>query len=224
MKTFPKIIPSLILAAASGMPFTRARAQDSGVDASASGSAVVASTTSMAVLDNKRKLAKGDRLSYRVVEERRPPVSLFVTDSGEVEVPLIGRVQAEGRTLQDLAYAIKSLLEADYFHKATVIVGLDAIVLRSPGRIYLSGAVRAQGPMDMPPDEELTLSKAILKAGGLAEFANGKKVQILRKKSDGSVERLTFDLDEITKKGRLDKDPRIQPEDTIYVPEKFVNF
>src|SRR5258708_2733685 len=61
-------------------------------------SAVVAATTSMEVLDSARRLGAGDRLSYRVVEERREPVALTVADSGEVEVPLIGRVRASGRT------------------------------------------------------------------------------------------------------------------------------
>ena len=187
-------------------------------------SAVVAATTSMDVLDDTRHLGSGDRLSYRVVEERRPPVGLTITDSGEVEVPLIGRVKASGRTCRELAQAIRPLLEHDYFYKATVILGLDAVSAKSRGRVYISGQVRQQGPIEIPPDERFTLSKAILKAGGLADFANKKKIKLIRKNAGGSAETIIVDLDAITVRGQLDKDPEIFPDDTIIVPEKFVNF
>lgn len=187
-------------------------------------SAIVSGTTSMEVLDNTRKLGPGDRLSYRVVEERRPPVSVLVADSGELEVPLIGRVPATGKTCRQLASAIKPMLERDYFHKATVIVGLDAVSAKARGRVYLTGQVRAQGPIDIPADERFTLSKAIGKAGGFADFANKKKVKLIRRDATGAVQTLTIDVDAITTRGELDKDPELLPDDTIVVPEKFINF
>ncbi|MEP6668714.1 MAG: polysaccharide biosynthesis/export family protein [Chthoniobacter sp.] len=187
-------------------------------------SAVVAATTSMEVLDSSRRLGAGDRLSYRVVEERRQPVGLTVADSGEVEVPLIGRVQASGRTCKELAHSIRPLLEKEYFYKATVIVGLDAVSSKARGRIYLSGQVHQQGPIEIPPDERFTLSKAILKAGGLADFANRRKIKLVRKTANGTAQTTIIDLDAITVRGELDKDPELLPDDTIIVPEKFVNF
>ena len=54
----------------------------------------------MAVLDDQRRLGNGDRVSFRVVEDRKPPSQLVVADSGEMEVPLIGRVSAERADLQ----------------------------------------------------------------------------------------------------------------------------
>jgi protein involved in polysaccharide export with SLBB domain len=187
-------------------------------------SAIVAATTSMEVLDSARRLGAGDRLSYRVVEERRDPVALTVGDGGEVEVPLIGRVRASGRTCKELALAIKPLLEKEYFYKATVIVGLDAVSAKSRGRIYISGQVHMQGPIEIPPDERFTLSKAVLKAGGLADFANRRKIKLVRKTASGAAQTTIVDLDAITVHGELDKDPELQPDDTIIVPEKFVNF
>ncbi len=189
-----------------------------------SASAIVANTTSMDVLDNLRRLGKGDRLSYRVVEERRVPVAIVVADSGEVEVPLIGRVPASGRTCYQLAAAIKPMLEREYFHKATVIVGLDAISSKSLGRIYLTGQVRTQGPIEIPPDERFTISKAIVKAGGFADFANKKKVKLIRRGPSGAPQTQIIDVDAITSRGELDKDVELQPDDTIIVPEKFINF
>lgn len=186
--------------------------------------AVVAATTSMDVLDSTRRLGAGDRLSYRVVEERHDPVGLMVADSGEVEVPLIGRVKAAGRTCRELAQSIRPLLEKEYFYKATVIIGLDAVSAKARGRVYLSGQVRQQGPIDIPPDERFTLSKAILKAGGFADFANHRKVKLIRKNANGTAQTTIVDLDAVTVHGDLDKDPELLPDDTIIVPEKFVNF
>jgi polysaccharide biosynthesis/export protein len=185
---------------------------------------VVGATNSMEVLDNTRRLGAGDRLSYRVVEERRQPLGITVADSGEVEVPLIGRVRATGGTCKELAESIKPMLEREYFYKATVIIGLDAVSAKARGRVYLSGQVRQQGAVDIPPDEHFTLSKAILKAGGFADFANHRKVKLIRKGADGTAQTTIVDLDVVTVHGHLEKDPELLPDDTIIVPEKFVNF
>jgi len=186
-------------------------------------SSAAAYTTSMDVLDDERPLRIGDRLSMRVVEDREPPVSLLVTDSGEVEVPLIGRVIAKGKTCKQLAYAIKVPLERDYYYKATVIIALDVAGLKSPGRVYVTGQVRNQGPLDIPPDETFTVSKAILRAGGFADFANKRKVKLVRKKG-GSTETTIVDVELVVKKGRTDKDPVVEADDTIIVPERLINF
>jgi len=186
-------------------------------------SSAAAYTTSMDVLDDGRPLRIGDRLSMRVVEDRESPVSLLVTDSGEVEVPLIGRVNAKGKTCKQLAYAIKGPLERDYYYKATVIIALDVAGLKSPGRVYVTGQVRNQGPLDIPPDETFTVSKAILRAGGFADFANKRKVKLVRKKG-GSTETTIVDVELVVKKGRTDKDPVVEADDTIIVPERLINF
>jgi polysaccharide export outer membrane protein len=189
-----------------------------------SAASAVAYTNSMEVLDNVRPLKKGDQLSMRIVEDKKPPIWLVVSDSGEVEVPLVGRIPAEGKTCKALAYAIRVPLERDYFYHATVIIGLDLESHRSPGTVYVSGQVHNQGPLAIPPDETFTVSKAILRAGGLADFANKKKVKLLRSKPGGGTETIIVNLDLIMKKGRFDLDPEIQPDDRIVVPERLINF
>jgi polysaccharide export outer membrane protein len=146
------------------------------------GSSTAAFTTSMEVLNDTVKLGMGDRVSFRVVEDRHEPVSLFVTDSGEMEVPLIGRVKAVDKTCKQLAQEIKPLLEHDYYRRATVIIGLDQIGAKSRGKVYVTGQVRAPGVLEIMPDDPLTVSKAILKAGSLADFANKREVRLIRKR------------------------------------------
>ena len=178
----------------------------------------------MEVLDDSRQLSVGDRLSFRVVEERKPPVPLLIADSGELEVPLIGRVQAAGKTCKQLARDIQKPLEKEYFYKATVIVGLDFASPRSRGKVYITGQVHSQAAQEIPPDEDFTLSRAILRAGGLADFANKRKVKVIHKTKDGGTETQIFDLEEIMDKGRVDKDPVLRPDDLVIVPERLINF
>ena len=189
-------------------------------------SSAIAATNSMEVLDDRRKICPGDRLSYRVIEEQKAPTPLYVTDSGEVEVPLIGRISAVNKTCRQLAFDIKPTLEKDYFYKATVIVGLDFSSMRSRGRIYITGEVKGGGPMEIPADETFTVTKALLRAGGFGDFANKRKVRLIRKKAGSATETETIfvDVEEIIEKGRQEKDPVLNPDDMIVVPKKLINF
>lgn len=188
------------------------------------GTAAVSATVSMDVLDDFRPMVRGDVVNFRIVEDRDPPVSLKVTDSGDIEVPYIGRVRAEGKTPRSFAFDVKSLLERDYYHKATVIISLDLEGQRSPGRIYVTGAVRGAGPQDIPPNERFTVSKAILRSGGFADFSNQRKVKLTRSKPDGTTETFTIDVKEIIERGRQELDVEVLPNDFIVVPERMINF
>ena len=106
---------------------------------------------------------------------------------------------------------------------AEAIIGLDAASSRSRGTVYVSGQVRAQGGVELPPEERFTVSKAILKAGGFAEFADKRKVKLVRTRPGGSVETTIVDVDAVLTKGHIDKDPTLQPDDRIIVPQKFIN-
>src|SRR4051794_449851 len=58
--------------------------------------------TSMESLNDSHKLLPGDQLSLRIVEEEEPPRTLAIRDSGEMEVPLLGRIKAAGKTCKSL--------------------------------------------------------------------------------------------------------------------------
>jgi len=183
--------------------------------------------TSMALLNDAHKLGPGDRLSFRVIEDEDPPKVLSVTDSGEMEVPYLGRLSASGKSCKAVAYEIKAALEKEYYIQASVILGLDIIAPKgmiSRGKIYLTGAVRGQGAQEIPSDEVFTVSKAIMRAGGLSEYANKRKVRLTRKSKDGKSETTFVDLVEVLEKGKVEKDVVVEPEDQIYIPEKFFNF
>jgi polysaccharide export outer membrane protein len=182
-----------------------------------------ASINTMDALNDERKLAVGDTLSYRVVEEEKEPVQLVVKASGEVNVPLLGLFPAAGKTCKQLAEELKPLLQKDYFYAATVIIGLDTESTQSLGKVYLMGQVHSQGSIELPANEPLTVSQAVLLNGGLADFADKHHVKLLRKGPDGKTITTNVDIDAIYR-GRSNKDPVLQPGDTINVTEKLINF
>jgi protein involved in polysaccharide export with SLBB domain len=157
-------------------------------DSSDSTSSPFAVTNSMAALDDTRELGIGDVLAFRVVEDRAGLRSLIVTDSGEIEVPYIGRIYAKGKTCKSLAGQIKTELEKEYYQKATVIIGLDWAGTRMQrdnesfvgDKVHVWGEVRKEGAVRIPPDGSLTVTEALLAAGGFTPFADRKEVTILR--------------------------------------------
>jgi polysaccharide biosynthesis/export protein len=177
-------------------------------------------TNSMAVLDDKKKLGSNDFVSFRVVEDRdNDSQRLRVNDSGELEVPYIGLVPAQGKTCKELAFNIKSALEKEYYYHATVILAVDRVSEKSRGRIYVYGSVKSQGPQEVPPDESYTVSKAVIRAGGFGDFANKRKVKVTRK--DGKD--FTVDLKRVIEEGHTEEDVVLQPDDQIYVPQRLIN-
>jgi polysaccharide export outer membrane protein len=189
------------------------------------GSSAASMLNSMDVLNDQVKLKAGDTLSYRVIEEQNPqPDVLTVSDTGEVEVPLLGRYPAAGKTCRQLATQLKPLLEKNYFFKATVIIGIDTQSIRPLGRVFITGQVKEQGAIDIPANEPLTVSHAILLDGGLADFADRRRVRLLHRNADGKTTTTVVDLKKILDQGHSELDPVVQAGDTINVPPKLINF
>ncbi len=177
-------------------------------------------TNSMEVLDDKKKLGSNDFVSFRVVEDRdNDSQRLRVNDSGELEVPYVGLVPAQGKTCKELAFNIKSALEKEYYYHATVILAVDRVSEKSRGRIYVYGSVKSQGPQEVPPDESYTVSKAVIRAGGFGDFANKRKVKVTRKNGKD----FTVDLKRVIEEGHTEEDVVLQPDDQIYVPQRLIN-
>jgi polysaccharide biosynthesis/export protein len=178
------------------------------------------SVRSMDSLDNHQKLGPGDRITYRVVEDQDEPKSLLITDSGDVEVPYLGLVRAAGKTCMALARDVKGLLEQNLYYRATVMVSAEVInKTRATGKVYVTGQVRNSGGFDVPAGETITVSRAILNAGGFSDFSDKKHVRLIRKRPEGE-QTVTVNVQEVLEKGKLDADLIVQAGDLIVVPER----
>jgi protein involved in polysaccharide export with SLBB domain len=196
-----------------------------GASASNSVANIVLNATSAYVLDDKHVLEPGDLLSFQILEDRDPAIQLVVADSRELEVPYIGRISVADKTCKELAKEVKGALEKEYYYQATVIVGLN-LVNKVRGKVYVWGQVRNQGTVDLLFDQKLTAGKAILMAGGFGDFANKKKVKIVRGSNGASGASQSFEVDmvDILENNKTDKDIVLEPDDFIIVPAKAINF
>lgn len=194
--------------------------------------------SSMASLDDTNILRVGDRISLRIVEDRDKVLSLVIQDSGDIQAPFIGLVRAAGKTSKEVAFFMKKELEKQYFQQATVIVALE-LRPRGPGTsgggvrgpsginqeyITIYGQVGRQGRYELAPDEALTISQAILRAGGFSGFAKTDKVKLIRKIPSGSNVEIYVNLENVMRKGRMQYDIPVRANDVIIVSEKLVNF
>jgi protein involved in polysaccharide export with SLBB domain len=177
------------------------------------------------VPDDKYKLRVGDRISFQIVEDHDAPKSLPVVDSGEVDIPYLGRVSAIDKTCKQLAAELKGQLEKDYYYRATVIIALDS-ANKVLGRIYIWGQVRSQGAIEIGINEHLTVGTAILRAGGFGDFAKKTRVKLIRGSGpDGAIKKTTeLNMAEVLEDGKVEKDVPVQPDDFIIVPSRLINF
>lgn len=182
-------------------------------------------TERMTSVDLDKKLSAGDLVTVEIVEDKEGGLPRMVTATGELDVPPLGRVKVSGKTAAEAAVSIKSLLERDYYYSATVRLSLDRVspVQVQTGSVQISGQVRAGGTLSILAGETLTVSSAILKAGGVTEWGNQRKVKLTRQK-DGAIESFDVDYKKIIETGDAKSDPILQDGDRLYVPRIGIRF
>ena len=179
--------------------------------------------TSMEQLDNETPIRIGDQLVFRILEDEDPATSLTVSDSGQVRVPYVGSVPAVNRTPRDLAYQIKQALEKKLYKKATVLISVEKRTTLSPGKVYLTGEVAKPGVIELRANESLTLTQAILESGGFSDFANKRKVKVVRRSGSTSQTKI-IDVSAVIDQGRTDLDETLKPGDVVVVPARFLSW
>jgi protein involved in polysaccharide export with SLBB domain len=183
------------------------------------------SVRTMEALDNEYRLTIGDQILYQVIEDRDAVELCFVMETGEVDVPYLGRAPAVGMTCREFAHEVQTRLLAGLYHKATVLVVVNK--QRTLGRVIVSGEVARPGPVEIPPGKPFMASEAILAAGGFRPFADEGKVRVIRRKQGGmegeNVE-LVVDVKAVLERGKLEQDIPLQPEDRVVVRARLINF
>jgi polysaccharide biosynthesis/export protein len=174
-------------------------------------------------LDDTTLLRVGDIVSYRVLEDDEAPVLLTVNDSGQIQVPYLGSFTVINKTPRMIAAEIRQGLESSVYRKATVLISLETKSGRSPGRVFITGEVNHQISVEIRPNQELTLMQAIVEAGGFTDFANKRKVRVIRKGA-GVSKPAVVDAVKIINEGRTDLDIALQPGDVVLVPVRLINF
>jgi polysaccharide export outer membrane protein len=145
-------------------------------------------------------------------------ITVPVRPDGKISVPLVGDVEAGGRTPNQVAADIQEKLAA-YVRDPQVAVILTQ--LRSHeylSRVRVTGAVRQ--PVSIPYRQGMTVLDAILAAGGVTEFAAPDRADLFRRNDDASTTTYAVRLDRILNRGDLSTNYSVAPGDVITVPER----
>lgn len=153
------------------------------------------------------KVGPADVLYIRVWDEPQFSGPVSVQQNGNITLALVGDLKAGGRTPVQIEDEITKAL-AKYIVKPLVTVTVQEVGSR---RYYMVGQIGRPGeyPLIVPT----TILEAISKAGGPLEFANAKKIYILR-----GDKRIPFNWKEVLKGKHMDQNIQLQPGDTIVIP------
>jgi protein involved in polysaccharide export with SLBB domain len=106
-----------------------------------------------------------------------PPFDGRISEQGTITLPLIGTVQAAGKTAAEIERDIHKAYVPQYYLRLTVTV-------RGQARFYFVGG-EVKVPNRYEWTGELTVTKAIQTAGDFTDWANKKNVTVTR--ADGST-------------------------------------
>jgi polysaccharide export outer membrane protein len=153
-----------------------------------------------------------DILYIHVWREEALTRTVPVRIDGMISLPLVQEVKAEGLTPFQLKEALTQRLK-EFIENPNVSV---TVMEANSFKVYVSGQVRSPGVYRLR--SETTLLQIIPMAGGFTDWANQKKILILRKE-DGKEKRITANYKKIIKGDDPGSNIILKAGDTIIVPD-----
>ena len=179
----------------------------------------------------------GMQISVTVGEDSSLNRTYPIPPNCTLDIAAVGRIKVCGLTTDELTAKIKTVLERDYFTHATVTVAIETqtsgnnVTPAAPtgnpaaaGIVYMLGEIGRPGPMQLPPTEEFTLTKAVIAAGGFTTFARGDHVRVIRYCGTGRKYETFVNVARIMKRGEFEDDLPLRPNDWVIVPQKVISF
>jgi len=152
-----------------------------------------------------------DVLYIHVWREETVTKTVSVRMDGMISIPLVDEIQAAGLTPLQLKEKLTERLKEFIENPNVAVVVMEA----NSFKVYVSGQISKPGIYRLRSDT--TLAQIISMAGGLTEWANQKKIIIIRKE-DGKEKRFTINYKKIVKGEDLDSNIILKSGDTIIVP------
>lgn len=148
------------------------------------------------------RMGPGDKVRVITFGEESLTGEFFVGGSGNISLPLIGEVRAQGQTIPEFQRAIETELQKGYLKDPRVSV--EVLNYRP---FYILGEV--ENPGEYPYTNGLSVLNAVATAGGFTYRANNRRVFIKRADDDSERE---YPLTPMTP---------VAPGDTIRIKERF---
>jgi len=152
-----------------------------------------------------------DILSVVFWRDKEMSADVVVRPDGRVTLPLVNDVVAGGLTPEQLRDRIREEA-AKYVEDPNVTVVIKQINSR---KVFISGMVGRPGAY--PLSGAITVLQMLSMAGGVNEFADDKKIIIMRTEN-GKQRALKFNLRDVKKGKNLQQNIELKPGDTIVVP------
>lgn len=157
-------------------------------------------------------IGTGDVLAISVWKETEISRSVPVRPDGRISLPLIGELQASGKTPKQLESEIKTKLK-DFVSEPEVTVIVQEIKSQ---KFNVLGMVIKPG--SYPLNKPMTILDAIALCGGFRDFAKQKDIYVLRATADGKQVRLPFNYKDVVKGRNATQNVELESNDTIVVP------
>lgn len=170
-----------------------------------------AASTAARAHNNDYVIGDDDLLEINVWKDQELSKTVPVRSDGKISLPLVGEVQAAGRTPLQLEGDITSRLRS-FMNDPEVTVIVAKI---NSQKFNVMGEVNRPG--SYPLSITTTVMDAIATAGGFRDFAKKKDVIVLRQNPNGTESRFTFNWDAYIKGKNPQRNIRLQPGDTVVV-------
>ena len=161
------------------------------------------------------QLNPGDQLEISVWNEENLQKIITVLPDGKISFPLVGHLQAAGKTASEIEALITDKLDA-YIADPEV----NVTVTSARGNVvYVVGKVLKPGPIVMI--QSTSVMQALAMAGGLNEFASGNAIKISRRgglAQGGGEELLKVRYSDLEKGSDLSTNHLLKYGDVIVVP------
>jgi len=156
-------------------------------------------------------IGEQDVLNVTVWKEPELSGRAVVRPDGNISLPLVNEIKVVGMTPDQL----RTLLTEDYKPFITVPQVSVSVQEINSRKVYVIGQVSHAGAFDI--NSTRTVLEQISLAGGLKDFANRKKIYVLRTQKGKQV-RLPFNYDQVIQGKNEKQNIVLQPGDTLVVP------
>ncbi len=170
-----------------------------------------AETAAPAIPETGYRIGAGDVLNIEIWKDPVLTRVVTVLPDGTVAYPLIGEVEAAGKTVSQLKKEIAGKL-ARYVQDA--VITLEVRQMNSL-HIYVLGRVNAPGRIILSANVNILQALAI--AGGPNSFANRSRIRVFRQTGSRIVV-IPFDYDEVTAGKNIESNILVQRGDVVFVP------
>jgi polysaccharide export outer membrane protein len=169
------------------------------------------SAATMAAEDPNFVIGQNDVLDISVWKEPDISRRVPVRPDGKISLPLLNDIQAAGLTPMQLQTQISEKLKKFLTEPQVTVIVAEI----NSQRIYILGEANRPGAYPLLPN--MTVLQALSGAGGLTQFANSRKVRILRMEN-GKQASYNFNYKEVILGKNIDQNIVLKPGDSIVVP------